>query len=238
MHRDVREDLLAGHELQLVDDALVVRIGHRHEEAVAAHEDRQDAMGFGDLARHGIQMFEHDGDLREVDARHPVLLGEGAQRVHLVDRALVDELGREGSRRTGAPLRSQRGLEILLRHQLSLEQDLAERPLLVAHGPAFSLFQKRTIAFARGVYPRPFDRPPTLHMACPCGIAILLNGEPRTGGQLPVEMQVVQGQEAQAQDLAGDVEVPEVGAGKPTLATGARARLVDGARVVVPPALV
>ena len=44
VHRDVRVDLLARHELELVDDALVVRVGHREEDAVAPHEDGQDPV--------------------------------------------------------------------------------------------------------------------------------------------------------------------------------------------------
>ena len=68
---------------------------------------------------------------------HAVLLGEGAERVDLVDGALVDEARGERLGVDRALLRLERGLELLLRDELSLEQDLAERPLLVAgHGTA------------------------------------------------------------------------------------------------------
>ena len=94
MHGDVGVDLLAGDELELVDDSLVVRVGHRHEDPVAPHQHGQDAMRIGDLAR-------HDVDLREVDAGHAVLLGERSQRVDLVDGPLAHEDRRQRGGRHG-----------------------------------------------------------------------------------------------------------------------------------------
>ena len=70
VHRDVRVDLLAGDELELVDHALLVRVCRRQEDAVAPHEHRQDPVGLGELARDD-EVIEHDGDSREVDLGTP-----------------------------------------------------------------------------------------------------------------------------------------------------------------------
>ena len=115
MDRDVRVDLLAGDELELVDDALVVRVGHREEDAIAAHEDRQDAVRLGHLARHDVEVVEHDRHLRQVDPGHAVLLGQSAERIDLVDRPLAHEDRGERLRRREALLGLERGFELLLR---------------------------------------------------------------------------------------------------------------------------
>ena len=150
VHRDVRVDLLARHELELVDDALVVGVGHREEDAVAPHEHRQDAVRLGQLARHDVEVLEQDGDLREVDARDAVLLGERAERVDLARpsrrRSSCDA---RGAGVTRSLLGAQRRVELLLGHQLALEQDLAERPLLVAGGHGRRLWSQYAGAGSR-----------------------------------------------------------------------------------------
>jgi hypothetical protein len=132
LHGDVRIDLLARNELELVDYAFVARIGHGEKDAVSSHEHRQDAVCFCEIARHDIEMLEDEGDLSQVDPRHAMLLGKRAQHLDLVDRAVVDELGCEWRGRRGALLRAERGIQVLLRHELTLQQDLAERPFFVA----------------------------------------------------------------------------------------------------------
>lgn len=137
VHGDVRVDLLAGHELELVDHLLVVRVGHRQEDAVAAHEHGQDAVALGNLRRDDVEVVEDDRHLGEIDARHAVLLGERAQRLDLVDLSLVDQLRREGRRRGRLALAAKSVIQLLLRNELALQQDLPERPLVVAgHGRA------------------------------------------------------------------------------------------------------
>ena len=104
VHGDVRVDLLAGDELELVDDPLVAGVRHGQEDAVPAHEDGEDAMGLSDLARHHVEVLQHDGHLGEIDPGHAVLLRQRAQRLDLVEGAFVHEHRGEGGRGSGASL--------------------------------------------------------------------------------------------------------------------------------------
>ena len=178
-------------------------------------------------------MLEEDGDLREIDPGDAVLLGERAERVDLLDRPVVDELRRERRGRPRSLLRSQGRVELLLRHELALEQDLAERSLLVAGGHGSS-----TVLTVRGRrighnarlnalpgsracrHPRIFERPrrslrssraPARQFAeraedaaRPGLEAPGVDRRARPRHELPVPVQVVERQEAQAQDLAGE----------------------------------
>src|SRR5580700_6162819 len=54
---DVRVDLLAGDELELVDDPLVLRVRHREKDAVRALEHRQDLVGFAHFARDDLDVL-------------------------------------------------------------------------------------------------------------------------------------------------------------------------------------
>ena len=137
---DVRVDLLAGDELQLVDHALVVGVRHGHEDAVAADQDRQDPACLGHFARHNAQVIEHDGHLGEVDPGHAMLLGQRAQSIRSsVDRALRSP-GPEASGwagETDRPACSGRHRAAAARPAFLEQGILAERPLLVAgHGVA------------------------------------------------------------------------------------------------------
>jgi hypothetical protein len=132
VHGDVRVRLLAGHELELVDHPFVVRIGHGQKKPIPAHQDRQDSVCLGHFARHRIEVFQRDRDLRQIDSRHAVLFRQGPQCFDLVELALAHQLGREWLGHRGSPLRLQRLIQLLLGDELALEEDLAERPLLVA----------------------------------------------------------------------------------------------------------
>ena len=209
-HRDVRVDLLAGDELELVDDALVVRVGHGEEDAVAAHEDGQDPVRLGHLARHHVEVLEDDGDLGEVDAGDAVLLGEGAQGVDLLDGRRRRRAGRRGGRASTGPfLRAERlsssCCETSLRWSRILPSgrfsslDMADRGMQLPRSPeAYAALQhRRSISPASPGARGPKRRAP---MASPRAAAT----------SCAVEVQVVEREEPQGEDLAGEVEVAEV----------------------------
>jgi hypothetical protein len=114
---DIRIHLLARDELQLVDDVLVAGRHHRHEDAVVSYQHGQDAMTLRDLARQQVEVLQAYANLREVDARHAVLLGQRLESLQ-VDLLVLD--------RTPSRL-----------HRSLLESDPTKRFLVVgilAHG--------------------------------------------------------------------------------------------------------
>ena len=74
MDRNVGVHLLSRHELELVDDLLLMGISHRKKNAVPAHEDRQDAIRLGQLPGHHVEVLEHERDLRQIDSGDAILL--------------------------------------------------------------------------------------------------------------------------------------------------------------------
>ncbi len=129
VERDVWKDAPARHELDLVDHALVRGIGHREEDAILLHEDREDEMLLRDLCRDEPEVGERHDDLREVDARKAVLLAQRLEQVDLLDLSARHRRGGQSMRRVDL-LHLQKLVELVWAHQLLLEQDLPELTLL------------------------------------------------------------------------------------------------------------
>ena len=91
MNGDVWIDFLPRHELELVDDALVVRVRHGQEDSFAAHQYGKNSMALGDFGRHDVEMVKENRHLREVDPGYAVLFGEGTEGFDLVDLAVFDQ---------------------------------------------------------------------------------------------------------------------------------------------------
>ncbi len=138
--RDVRVDLLAGDELQLVDHFLLARVRHRDEEPIVAHEHRQDQVFLGDLPRQQVQVIEAQAQLAEIDAGNAVLLTQGFER-----RDVRDRTGRGQARRQAAAfVVGERAVQLLGAERALAQQDLAELFLLAhrAQGTVSGMLRK------------------------------------------------------------------------------------------------
>ena len=122
--RDHRLDVVAGHELDVVHGEDVGRIAHRDRQRRAGLVHRQDAVLAGDLAGHDLDDAGVDLEVREVDGRDAELLRQRLRDVRLGDRADANE--RLADLAALLALELQRGLELLLRDELLLEEEVPE----------------------------------------------------------------------------------------------------------------
>ena len=112
-------------------------------------------------------MLEEDRDLREIDPGDAVLLGERAQRVDLLDRAVVDELRRQRGGRAGSLLRAERRVELLLRHELALKRILPSGRFSSLEDMVADSLTVR----ARRIGTTSSDRPPDAHRDFRCHVS-------------------------------------------------------------------
>ena len=195
-------------------------------------------MGFGDLARDEIEVLGQDRDLREVDPRHAVLLRQGAQGVDLCQirrgprgatRAAsggraTDGPARSAPDRDRAAIRASAGAGSA-RAASSRRWTCARRCKSTRTIPARTYDRLSSLPISR---PRPPSRIPSVAELCPLAAR---DGVARAARELAIEMQIVEGEEPQREDLAGHVEVAEVGARVAAAARRARALGVDGERI-------
>jgi hypothetical protein len=127
----VGERLLAGHHLELVDDALVGRVGHGDEHAVSLHQHRQDAVSLGHFPRHQLEIVGPNHDLGQIDPRAATLLAERLERGVLVDHP-VEGKPRD-QREIAWPLVAQGVGQLLGRNRPMLEQNAPDGFLLLHH---------------------------------------------------------------------------------------------------------
>jgi len=81
-----REDIVPGDELQILDQAHVGRIGHRHGQRPPLALERQHHLLGGEIAGNQLEDLGIDVEPREVHRRHPVLPGEDLGDLDLGDQ--------------------------------------------------------------------------------------------------------------------------------------------------------
>ena len=113
-----------GDRADVVEGVDVRGVGHGDEQLVVPHADRDRPVA--SRQRLGEQRGRHRIDLEvgQIDEFETHLLGEGAHEVGFLDEALVDQDAPERLRRL--PVLVERRLELFLREEPLLDQDLTE----------------------------------------------------------------------------------------------------------------
>ncbi len=125
---DDRLDLELGDELEVVDGGEVRRVRHRHRQHAPDPPEREDEMLVGDVRRNQLQDLRVDGDLRQVDGGHAVLLGEHPRELVLGHEAEADE--RVADARSRRPRLLQTLPELLLGDEALFDEEVPETELL------------------------------------------------------------------------------------------------------------
>src|SRR6185369_9245195 len=89
---------------------------------VLAHEDRQDQVLLGDLARQEIERLEAQADLGQVDAGDAVLLAQGLQRRQIGDGPVSSQPGCKAA----AFLLGESALQLIWGERTLPKQDLSD----------------------------------------------------------------------------------------------------------------
>ena len=121
---DDREDVVAGDELQIVDDAQVGRIGHRDGERAALALEREHQMALRQLGRDQLRDACVDFEVREVDGGHTELPGQHARELDLVDVAELDEVVADPH--SGGLLLLQRAIQRLARDEPLSHEEITD----------------------------------------------------------------------------------------------------------------
>ncbi len=129
--RDDGEEIVPGNELEVVEEAVVRGVGHRHRQRASLALERQHDVLGRDLAGNQLQRAGIDLELGQVDGRHPVVpgqqlrhldFGDGALLHHHVTQAQAGRLGLGGGRR-----------ELVASQQTFLQKEVAEGTAAYRH---------------------------------------------------------------------------------------------------------
>ncbi len=141
--RHHRLDVPVRDRADVVERVDVRRVGHRHQQLVVAHRDRDRAVALRKRLWEQRRRHRVDLEVGEVDELQAHLLGEGAHEVGFLDEALVDQDPAQCLRRLLVLV--ERLVELFLREEPLLDQDLTEllglalRHLLPCSGPRLAL---------------------------------------------------------------------------------------------------